>query len=111
MNLTLKRAALLKLLDQRGEFYVSGLAEILAPRGSIGEHKVTWSRQGAARWGGAYVRPLERAGLIRVNRMVDSGVGIASLTDKGLAALREHEGAVSRRALDADLASAVASGE
>jgi DNA-binding transcriptional ArsR family regulator len=91
LNLTPTRLKILALLRERGEFYVSGLAEEVAPRGFIGRHRVTWSSQGAARWGGGAIKPLEAAGLVKVNRHVSGGVGMASLTEAGMKALAESE--------------------
>ncbi|MBK6616332.1 hypothetical protein [Ottowia sp.] len=103
MKLTATRVALLKLLRERGAFCVAELAPLLAPKA----RGVLWSAQGSARWGGGYVRPLEAAGLVVVNRRVRSGVGTATITREGLAALREAEETAQRAALDA----AIASGE
>ncbi len=88
MNLTPTRLALLTLLRERGTFCVTALADALAPR------KHGWAPQGAARWGGGYIKPLEQAGLVLVNRSVRSGVGDISLTAQGLAALSEYEARV-----------------
>lgn len=93
MNLTPKRLELLRLLRERGSFCVAGIAHELAPRHFIGERRLQWSQQGAARWGGGYVRPLEQAGLVSVNRRVSSGVGMASITEAGLAALEVADAA------------------
>ncbi len=112
MNLTPTRIALLRLLAHRGEFTVGALADVLAPRASYLDGRTCrWSRQGAARWGGSYVRPLEKAGLITVNRHVDCGVGRARLTAKGLAALREHDAGAAQAQSAADLAAAIDSGD
>ena len=86
LNLTPKRRQLLDLL-RTGPQCIAGLAEKIAPRGYIGEHRVTWTNQGAARWGGGYVKPLEDAGLVTVDRYVDSGVGMVHLTNAGRIAL------------------------
>ena len=91
INLTPTRLAVLRLLRDRGEVYVSGLAELVAPRGSIGSHRILWSSQGAARWGGGTIAPLERAGLVTVNRHVSGGVGLARLTRDGAQALADHD--------------------
>jgi DNA-binding transcriptional ArsR family regulator len=91
LNLTPTRLKILALLRDKGEFYVSGLAEEVAPRGYIGAHRVTWSCQGAARWGGGAIKPLETAGLVKVNRFVSGGVGMASLTEAGRRALAAAE--------------------
>ncbi len=91
MNITPTRIDLLKLLDSSGEQLISGLAEQIAPRGCYGPGiKLTWSKQGAARWGGAYVRPLEKAGFVAVNRHVDCGVGLVRITEAGRAILRRY---------------------
>lgn len=110
INLTPKRIALLRLLALRGEFYVSGLADKIAPRISSTGREYGWSRQGAARWGGAYVRPLEKAGLITVNRHVDCGVGIAHLTEVGRRLLREHDAQAQRLQDAASLEDAIERG-
>lgn len=95
MNITPKRLALLRLVFDHPGFYITGLADRIAPRPPYG-----WSRQGAARWGGAYVRPVEDAGLIQVDRRVRCGVGRVYLTDAGRKAVT-----------DAMLSAAIASGD
>lgn len=105
MNLTPTRIALLRLLQQTGEYCVASLANKLAPRRE-GHLAFRWSRQAAARWGGAYVRPLEKAGLVNVKRFVDSGVGMVSLTALGQQAIRNHDAAQAQTALDAAVKSA-----
>ena len=57
MNATPTRIALSKLLSQRERLLVSSLAETVAPRLGIGGRRLFWTSQGAARWGGGYVRP------------------------------------------------------
>ena len=83
MNLTPKRIALLRLLGTRQCYRISSLADEIAPRQT---HSGTgWSPQGAARWGGGYVRPLADAGLVAVNRIK----GQVSITEKGRQVLAE----------------------
>lgn len=91
-NLTPMRVKLLRLLAERGRYRVQSLAEVIAPRrpGHTGK-PIPWTEQGAARWAGGYVRQLERAGLVWVDRHVAAGVGIVGLTDAGCQALAQHE--------------------
>ena len=84
INLTSKRIMLLQLLYDDGAQYVSNLAHIIAPR------KNKWSTQSAARWGGGYVKPLEDAGLVTVNRHVRHGVGVVSITTNGISVVNNH---------------------
>lgn len=81
VNLTPTRILLLKLLAARGEYLIADIANEIAPRNTVNG----WSKQAAARWGASYIRPLEAAGLVKVNRAVTSGVGLARITEKGLA--------------------------
>ena len=83
MNLTKTRLKLLGFLAERSEYCVTSLADEIVPR------RNGWSRQSAARWGAGYIRPLEDAGLIDVNRHVDSGVGRVRITKKGLLILEQ----------------------
>lgn len=77
ISMTPLRLSLLRFLLSRPRCRISSLADAIAPR------KNGWSAQGAARWGGGYVRPLEIAGLVVVNRRVESGVGDVSITEAG----------------------------
>lgn len=78
-NITPTRMALLRFLLDKPKYSVAALADVLAPR------KYGWTAQGAARWGGGYVKPMESAGLVLVNRHVRSGVGYVSISDAGRA--------------------------
>ena len=84
MRLTEKRLALLAQLRDGKPFCVAMLANVIAPRSG----GYPWSAQAAARWGGGYVRALEKAGFVKVDRFVRSGVGNVRITASGLAALR-----------------------
>ena len=84
MRLTEKRLALLAQLQDGKPFCVAMLANVIAPRSG----GYPWSAQAAARWGGGYVRALEKEGLVKVDRYIRSGVGNVRITASGLAALR-----------------------
>ena len=84
MRLTEKRLALLAQLQDGKPFCVAMLANVIAPRSG----RYPWSAQAAARWGGGYVRALEKEGLVKVDRYIRSGVGNVRITASGLAALR-----------------------
>lgn len=86
-NITPTRLALLRFLLDKPKYSVAALADVLAPR------KYGWSAQGAARWGGGYVKPLEAAGLVVVNRHVRSGVGDVSISDAGREIVVSHDAA------------------
>ena len=84
MQLTEKRLALLAHIQDGKPFSVAMLANVIAPRSG----GYPWSAQAAARWGGGYVRALEKEGLVKVDRYIRSGVGDVRITASGLAALR-----------------------
>ncbi len=87
-KLTPQRLALLKLLSKYPGFRVTGIAERIAPRITPdGLRRYRWTKQGAARWGGGYLKPLVQAGWVYVNTYVESGVGEAELTSAGKARL------------------------
>lgn len=105
MNITPMRLSLLEFLSTRPGYSITSLADQIAPR------RHGWTSQGAARWGGGYVKPMESAGLVRVNRMVSGGVGEVSITVKGRELLAELQ-AAAKAASDAQaLASAIESGD
>ncbi len=86
-NITPTRLALLRFLFDKPKYSVAALADVLAPR------KWGWTAQGAARWGGGYVKPMESAGLVLVNRHVRSGVGYVSLSEAGRAIVEAQDAA------------------
>ena len=105
MNLTPTRIKLLQLIAARPKFCVSRLAEELAPRLDDNGRNYGWTRQGAARWGGGYIRPLVTAGLISF-RSEAYGVGTVSITDAGRKALADHEAVAGDKQLDTAIESA-----
>ena len=106
MNLTPMRIELLRLLTTTPGYSVAALAYHIAPRAKCAGVELGWSKQGAARWGGGYVKPLEAAGLVAVDRYVDCGVGVVSITEKGRKALKEHDVVASKAQLEAAIRSA-----
>lgn len=87
-KLTPQRLELLKLLSEHPGFRVTAIAERIAPRITPdGLRRYRWTKQGAARWGGGYLKPLVQAGWVYVNTYVESGVGQAELTVQGYARL------------------------
>lgn len=100
MTLTPARIALLRLLHGRPHYRITALADKIAPRLSSTGFDYGWTPQGAARWGGGYVKPLAAAGLVEVNSYVSSGVGHVSITDKGRRLLADLDAAAERAALD-----------
>jgi hypothetical protein len=73
----------LKYLQRNPGALVSGLPDVLVPRGIYG-----WTAQGAARMGGKLVAALKRQGLVNV-KAADCGVGCAYLTADGEKLLKE----------------------
>lgn len=86
--LTPTRLACLRLVEQVPGLFVPELAHRCAPRGRIGELRLSWSSQGAARMGGKLAKALENRGLVRRDQFVDCGVGRLYLTPAGVAALK-----------------------
>lgn len=107
LNITTKRLEVLRFLSKRQHYRVSALAEALSPRATPDAPWRSWTAQGAARWGGGLVAPLEKAGFVNVDRFVSSGVGMVSITEAGLRVLAEADQAASME----QLRSAIESGE
>ena len=78
MNMTPLRIRVLRIVKANPGYLISGLADVLVPR------KWGWTRQGAARWGGSFVSPLAKEGLITIDRKVTCGVGAIRITAKGI---------------------------
>jgi hypothetical protein len=107
LNITAKRLEVLRFLSKRQHYRVSSLAEALSPRATPDAPWRSWTAQGAARWGGGVVAPLEKAKLVCVDRFVSSGVGMVRITEAGLKVLAEADEAESK----AQLRAAIESGE
>lgn len=105
-NITPTRMALLRFLLDKPKYSVAALADVIAPR------RHGWSAQGAARWGGGYVKPMESAGLVLVNRHVHSGVGDVSISDTGrsIVEAQDAENDPSVQQLDVVVARCLAAG-
>lgn len=109
-NLTEKRVEALRYIEKHPGVYVCGVAqEVLASRDEYWSKTPTGVRplwnQAATRMGAGYCKVLQEQGLVTIDTHVDYGYGKVTISDKGVAKLREID--AQNNSLDAVLARCV----